>query len=100
MSQFLAIIGAMKTSSLDILEKAQLQPAQAKAILQVMEMELAERDTRVATRADLDVLRESMRADFAEMREHVETKINRMFVGQMGIFAALVYFAVSRKSGH
>lgn len=43
MSQSVAIIGEMKTSSLDILEKAQLQPAQAKAILQVMEMELAER---------------------------------------------------------
>jgi len=43
----------MKTSSLELLEKTQLPPAQARAILQVMEGELASREEALATRADL-----------------------------------------------
>ncbi len=43
----------MKTSSLEILEKNQLLPVQARAILQVMESELAIRDNALATKTDL-----------------------------------------------
>jgi hypothetical protein len=43
----------MKTSSLELLERTQLPPAQARAILQVMELEFAARDTALATRTDL-----------------------------------------------
>jgi len=43
----------MKTSSLELLEKTQLPPAQARAILQVMESELAARDSALATKTDL-----------------------------------------------
>jgi hypothetical protein len=44
----------IKPSSLDLLERSQLPPAQARAILQVMEAELAERDRALATKADLE----------------------------------------------
>lgn len=97
----------MNTKTLDVLEKGELQPKQAKAILQAMEMEFAERDSRLATRADLDVLRESVRADFAELRtefadmkEKIETKINRLFIWQTGVYAGLLYFVMTHKAGH
>ena len=44
----------MKASSLEILEKSQLPPSQARAIFQVMEAELSAREHTLATRADLD----------------------------------------------
>jgi hypothetical protein len=43
----------MKTSSLKALENAELPPAQARAILQVMESELADHESSLASKADL-----------------------------------------------
>ena len=43
----------MKTSSLETLERTLLPPAQARAILQVMESELATHESLLATKADL-----------------------------------------------
>lgn len=43
----------MKTASLELLEKTQLPPAQARAILEVMESELAFREGALASKADL-----------------------------------------------
>jgi hypothetical protein len=43
----------MKPSNFELLEKTQLPPAQARAILQVMESELAARDGVLATKSDL-----------------------------------------------
>ena len=49
----------MKTSSLELLEKTQLPPAQARAILQAMELELASHSSGLASKADiLDALHE------------------------------------------
>ena len=44
----------MKASSLEILERSQLPPSQARAIFQVMEAEMSEREHTLATRTDLD----------------------------------------------
>ena len=44
----------MKASSLEILDRSQLPPSQARAIFQVMEAELSAREHTLATRADLD----------------------------------------------
>jgi hypothetical protein len=43
----------MKTASLEVLERTQLSPAQARAILQVMESELATHDGSLVSKADL-----------------------------------------------
>ena len=51
----------MKTSNLDILERSQVPPAQARAILRVMESELAARDTALATKADLFATKAELR---------------------------------------
>jgi hypothetical protein len=60
------------TSSLDLLERSELPPAQARAILRVMEMELVSSQSALATRADMAAesakLRAEMAAGFAEIR--------------------------------
>jgi hypothetical protein len=43
----------VKTSSLELLERSQLPPAQARAILRVMESELALHDASLPTKSDL-----------------------------------------------
>jgi hypothetical protein len=54
----------MKATTLDLLEKTQLPPAQARAILQAMESELAVHDSALATKADLQAGLLATKADF------------------------------------
>ena len=49
----LLLFRLMKASSLEILERSQLPPSQARAIFQVMEAELSAREHTLATRTDL-----------------------------------------------
>ena len=74
----------MKASSLDLLEKSQLPPGQARAILQVMETELANHNDMLATRADLFAMRAEMatkadlfvvKADLAAVKADLELKL-------------------------
>ena len=60
----------MKTSSLDLLEESQLPPAQARAILRVMESELSLHDMALATKSDLDLKVEALRG---EIRTDLQT---------------------------
>jgi hypothetical protein len=60
----------MKTSSLDLLEQSQLPPAQARAILRVMESELSLHDMALATKSDLDLKVEALRG---EIRTDLQT---------------------------
>ena len=57
-----AIIAAMKTRSLKILGWSQLPPAQAHAILKVMEMEIAAEHESLASRVDLMVVKSALKA--------------------------------------
>ena len=58
----------MKTANLDLLEKSELPPAQARAILQVMESELSAHDSALATKADLQAGLQALRADIETLR--------------------------------
>lgn len=71
----------MKTTSLDILESASLPAEQAKAILQVMELELDARDAHVATRADVLASAADVKAEFAGLKAE--------FAGLKGEFTGL-----------
>jgi hypothetical protein len=62
----------MKTSSLDLLEKSQLPPAQARAILQVMESELSLHDTALATKSDFHALELKVEALRGEVRSDLQ----------------------------
>lgn len=84
----LAIILEMKTHSLDILEKAELPPAQAHAILKVMELEMASAHESLATKADVMELRMEMKAIEGTLSRWVLTCI----LGQTAVLAGLGYF--------
>ncbi len=70
----LAIMRTMKTSSLEVLERTQLPPAQARAILQVMESELAAHDSSLATKADLLALEAKFLSGFHRLELKIETQ--------------------------
>jgi len=66
----------MQTSSLEILEKNQLLPAQARAILQVMESELAARDSLLATRADLLATKADLQTEIRDLEFRLSERIH------------------------
>jgi hypothetical protein len=75
----------MKTSSLDLLERSQLSPAQARAILQAVEAEFTERDSTLATRLDLlalkgDLLaaRNELQGEIRDVEHRLEIKIETL----------------------
>ena len=57
----------MKTASLTILERSELPPAQARAILEVMEAEIVSRDGLLATKGDLRELSLATKRDLQEL---------------------------------
>jgi hypothetical protein len=65
----------MRTLSLDILEKAELPPAQAHAILKVMEMEMTAAQETLATKADIAMLRFELKSEMAEIRSELRSEI-------------------------
>jgi hypothetical protein len=89
----------MQTSSLDVLEKSDLPPAQARAILKVMETEMTAAHEVLATRADLADLKmmlAELRADLRVEIRQVEGRLTRWvftcILGQTAVLAGLLYF--------
>ena len=98
---------AVQAASLEILEKAAVPPAQARAIVQAIEIEIAGAKDTLATRQDVLILRH----EIVELRHEVEGKLSRsefhaamtssvrhMYGAIMGQFALLLgvaYFFVS-----
>jgi hypothetical protein len=93
-----AIIAAMKTRSLDILGKSQLPPAQAHAILKVMEMEIAAGHETLASKLDLL----EVKSELTSQLNRVEGKLSRWvltcvltcILGQTAVLAGLGYFVL------
>ncbi len=76
-----AIIVEMKSDSLDLLEKSQLPPAQARAILKVMESEFATHDRALATKSDfhgLELRLEGLRAETRTEMQILRTEMQTM----------------------
>jgi len=97
----LAIIAAMKTRSLDILEKSQLPAAQAHAILKVMEMEIAAGHEALASKLDVLEVKAELMSKFAELEAKlykVEGTLSRWvltcIIGQTAVLAGLGYFVL------
>ena len=98
---------AVQAASLEILEKAAVPPAQARAIVQAIEIEIAGAKDTLATRQDVLILRH----EIVELRHEVEGKLSQsdfhaamtssvrhMYGAIMGQFALLLgvaYFFVS-----
>ena len=98
---------AVQAASLEILEKAAVPPAQARAIVQAIEIEIAGAKDTLATKQDVLILRH----EIVELRHEVEGKLSQsefhaamtssvrhMYGAIMGQFALLLgvaYFFVS-----
>ena len=80
----------MNVSSLEVLEKSQLPPAQARAILQVMDDELTARDRSLATKSDI----REMRLDLDVKLEGFKTEIIRwnfaFWIAQLAAFVGVL----------
>jgi hypothetical protein len=98
---------SMSLAALEILEEARFPPAQARAIARVLEADAAERNSQLATKADLAHLesRFDMKLEQLELRlesrlgvriENVKVKCVRWtflaMVGQVTMLAGLMYF--------
>jgi hypothetical protein len=92
----------MQTNSRDALENAKLPPDQARAILKVMEAELALQHGELVTRSDLLATRNELREDIHALDLKIETVrsdlVRWVFVctfGQTTLLAGLVYFVLT-----
>jgi hypothetical protein len=62
---------AMQAESLEVLEKADVAPAQARAIVRAIEIEIAGAKDTLATKSDLALLRQDLRQEIAEVRQEM-----------------------------
>ena len=62
---------AVQPASLEVLEKAAVPPAQARAIVQAIEIEIAGARDTLATRQDILILRQETRQDMLSLRHEM-----------------------------
>ena len=89
----------MQAESLEILEKADVLPSQARAILRAIDLEIDARDT-LATKQDLALLHGDiahLRVDFAKLEgrvaESASSITRQMYMAILGQMAVLLGFA-------
>ena len=92
----------MQTASLDLLEKTQLPPNQARAILTAMEMEMTAREERLVMKSELKEAFHSLELKIEALRgdiRGVEGKLMRWvftcMLGQTAVIAGALYFALT-----
>ncbi len=93
---------SMQAESLEVLEKADVvAPAQARAIVRAIEIELAGAKETLATKQDLLHLRQELRSDMADLRGDLRAEIHasasstvrQMYMALLGQMAVLLGFA-------
>jgi hypothetical protein len=67
---------AMQAESLEVLEKADVAPAQARAIVRAIEIEIAGAKDTLATKSDLASLRQDLRQEMAELRQELRQQMS------------------------
>jgi hypothetical protein len=112
---------SVQAASLEVLDKAAVPPAQARAIVQAIEIEIAGAKDTLATKQDILILRHEMaelrtelKADMAELRTELKadmaelrigfqvtmtSHVRHMYgaiMGQFALLLGLAYFFVSR----
>ena len=68
----------MQAESLDVLEKASVAPAQARAIVRAIEIEIAGAKDTLATKHDLLALRQDLRGEMAELRAELRGEMTEL----------------------
>ena len=77
----------MQAESLEVLEKASVAPAQARAIVRAIEIEIAGAKDTLATKHDLSELRTATKQDLFEVRSEVR-QLAAELRGEMNALAA------------
>jgi hypothetical protein len=85
----------VRTISLDILEKTQLPANQARAILQVMELEMNAREEILATKSDLNNAFHALELRMEGLESRLTRWLFTCMLGQSAAIAAAVYFALA-----
>jgi|SRR5712671_50714 len=101
---------AMQVESLEVLDKAAVAPAQARAIVRAIEIEIAGAKDTLATKQDLlvlkqdfQMLRQELRQEMAQLRGELKAEIHatvsgvtrQMYMailGQMAVMLGFAYF--------
>lgn len=102
----------MKTTNLEILEKTQLPKSQARAILEVMELEIMAREEVLVTKSEF---REAMLASKNDLKDTVKDAVHRIelriegsegrltrwvftcVLGLAAVMAGAMYFALAHQ---
>lgn len=88
---------AVQAASLEILEKANVPPAQARAFVQAIEIEIAGARDTLATKQDLLVLRNELTERMADMRTEMHGlasgNVRQMYAAMLGQTAVLLGIA-------
>jgi len=89
----------MQAESLEVLEKASVAPAQARAIVRAIEIEIAGAKDTLATKRDLDLLRSEMAKLGGELHADIHRAVSgstrQMYMallGHMAMTLSFIYF--------
>ena len=90
---------AMQAESLEVLEKADVAPTQARAIMRAIEIELRGAKETLATKQDVMLLRQEMSEMRGELRAEIHASassiVRQMYgalLGQMAVLLGFTYF--------
>jgi hypothetical protein len=94
---------SMQAESLEVLEKADVAPAQARAIVRAIEIELGSAKETLATKEDLRSMVQELRREMADLRGELRAEIHasassivrQMYgalLGQMAVLLGFAYF--------
>jgi hypothetical protein len=87
----------MQAESLEVLEKASVAPAQARAIVRAIEIEIAGAKDTLATKHDVLELRSEIKQATAELRAEIARSdggvVRQMYLAILGQMAVLLGFA-------
>jgi hypothetical protein len=103
------IIMPMQGESLEVLDKADVPPAQARAIVRAIEIEIAGARDTLATKNEILLLRQGLHQEMSELRSELKIEIHgsassitrQMYVallGQMAVLLGIAYFFVTHVS--
>jgi hypothetical protein len=86
----------MQAESLEVLEKASLAPAQARAIVRAIEIEIAGAKDTLATKSDLIALAATLRTEMAkqggDLRAEIAGVTRQMYLALLGQAAVILGF--------
>jgi hypothetical protein len=88
----------MQAESLEVLEKASVAPAQARAFVRAIEIEIAGAKDTLATKHDLLVLRQDFEVLGATLRGEI-TKLNASLDVRMAELAAMLRSEMAKQGG-